>query len=1184
MIDFKPKSNIQFTPAVKKEPVYEPERGVSETGFFKPTPKLRVRDVAREFMNVLTPGAVGFGQSIAGGLQRFTPEQKALEKSRETTRGMETQVMQRIKEKRERGEDTSRLQNILKQTIGKETSDFEINKALSKTTGQVLGESGEVLLDVLLAGTYSGLKSGAKFGKLYKAKPVVAKEVSALGKAKTFKEAMPSVVKGAGIGYGYDVARGLQKERGEEREGGKAFIPGLGTAIGGGIPLAMGGQAQITKLLRKKSVEEVEKEVSDTVGKIIQGKIKDRPRALKVLEEIDTEGVKTFGELGGRIKEKSSAVLKELDKFLDKQIGSYKVKDLTTKTVVKSKIGKDVVVKQNFVSDALGQLKELYRKIKAPRELAEITILERKLKAQGLTVKEINNLSRMYGREFGKKAFSKVTKEPLTSINAQAYENTRKGLKSTARGKIRGDIPKTMDEKVSNMINTENLIAKMEEKVSQLNQRIEKRGLGEKLGRIGFNVIDIITGRTMSGFLRAGFIPRGGGLKTLNALDIEKNLNKNLKILEKLLKTTDDNTFIKGIKEMFGSAIKSGTERGFAKIPGIKKPSIKDVISGRALPKVKAGMSIEDVSKKKVDSGFKGLPELTLKTVEKLKGKTTVNKQFISDLTNSPDLRQAERDMIRKVLQEMPEGKVNVQQFADKVKTELLPLGYAKTGLKTKYESVTLSPEIRGNVANYSERIYESPIKTSAGNVHFSGETKNYFAHTRIEDINYKGGTRRIIELQSDLFQRGGLESEVALRESRISKLTKESDLITKDRFGNTELAPKGETLKNINTEKQQLQPYSNTWHERIIKEEIKQASKDGKTKLQFPTGETAMKIEGLSTVNRWLMKDNIGRFAEPLNKQNLKTGKEILLSGGRESDNWIITDVLGDGKFKATTKEHMDDWLGVLERDRQTHAKFHHLESKPHTTKNVPDSYVEQFDISGKIDTSNPIYRFYEKEVQRYLKRIEPEMKLITDEQGVKWFEIPISKAQAKEPITAFGKAQIGALIGGAGVTAPSAIGGVIKDRIKYKAPEREKTKSNTQSIVKGLAYAETRGEEKPYLFSQWSNPALKEKSPLGKALGKYQITEARLKEKTQEFLGAVVTPKEFLENPFFQDKFIKKQIEWQRKNGLTDKEIMATHRHGWGNMTSEQLSKAVKQRKNYIKEVETGMSIKNIITQRAK
>lgn len=33
-----------------------------------------------------------------------------------------------------------------------------------------------------------------------------------------------------------------------------------------------------------------------------------------------------------------------------------------------------------------------------------------------------------------------------------------------------------------------------------------------------------------------------------------------------------------------------------------------------------------------------------------------------------------------------------------------------------------------------------------------------------------------------------------------------------------------------------------------MVREEIAQAAKDGRTKLQFPTGETAMKVEGLGT------------------------------------------------------------------------------------------------------------------------------------------------------------------------------------------------------------------------------------------------------------------------------------------------------------------------------------------------
>lgn len=43
------------------------------------------------------------------------------------------------------------------------------------------------------------------------------------------------------------------------------------------------------------------------------------------------------------------------------------------------------------------------------------------------------------------------------------------------------------------------------------------------------------------------------------------------------------------------------------------------------------------------------------------------------------------------------------------------------------------------------------------------------------------------------------------------------------------------------------LNQYENpSIHFRMVREEIAQAAKDGKTKLQFPTGETAMSVEGL--------------------------------------------------------------------------------------------------------------------------------------------------------------------------------------------------------------------------------------------------------------------------------------------------------------------------------------------------
>ena len=448
---------------------------------------------------------------------------------------------------------------------------------------------------------------------------------------------------------------------------------------------------------------------------------------------------------------------------------------------------------------------------------------------------------------------------------------------------------------------------------------------------------------------------------------------------------------------------------------------------------------------------FEGFTDVSTKLLEKLKGRSTVSKQFISDLTNSPDLKQAERDLIRNTLADEADT-ISVPDFANKVKTELLPLRATKpegdipfdagddfTGPAPRYESITLPDELRGPVANYEERIYRSPIKTSAGGIHFSDEAvDDYFAHTRIEDLpgkgktywddkmaaplrpsdsrgkhsNYEvGTTRRVIEIQSDLFQKGRLEGETGQpwREA-VNKLERENeDYVFAKGISKEEHAKrlklyqdrvekvKKEAIAARQTELSKLEPYRNTWHERVIREEVKQAVIDGKTKLQFPTGETAMKIEGLGDTRQFFSNyhDSI-----PLTPEKLKVG-ETMYHGGNQP--WIITDVLGDGKFKAVPKDRLETALedaGVaadsLDTSDWVSYASHHL-------KDELDNLHETFDISGKIDTNNPIYRFYEKEVGKYLTN-KYGAKLVTDAQGVKWWEVDLRNVPKNAPVEAFG------------------------------------------------------------------------------------------------------------------------------------------------------------------------------------
>jgi hypothetical protein len=198
------------------------------------------------------------------------------------------------------------------------------------------------------------------------------------------------------------------------------------------------------------------------------------------------------------------------------------------------------------------------------------------------------------------------------------------------------------------------------------------------------------------------------------------------------------------------------------------------------------------------------------------------------------------------------------------------------------------------------------------------------------------------------------------------------------------------------------LEPYRNTWWERVVREEVKQAAKDGKTKLQFPTGETAMKIEELGARNNWNLVRTEGtapnlRIADrALKPEDLKVGEEVADGAG----HWIITDVLGEGKFKAVPKNVVDNvnsgrvktGNGIID-DMATDAG----------RKTYINRFSEQFDISGKVDTNNPIYRFYNKDVQRYLSK-KYGGKVVTDPQGVKWIELEVPKDAGKLPVEAFG------------------------------------------------------------------------------------------------------------------------------------------------------------------------------------
>ncbi len=294
-----------------------------------------------------------------------------------------------------------------------------------------------------------------------------------------------------------------------------------------------------------KVVGSPEKSVVGAVGEVLQGKPDDIAKGIKAFKEIDTTGVKTYSDLGKKIDESITTLSKRVDDELARDTTKTPLSELTT--TLKTKSGN--TVSTNYVDTALKQMKELYEKTGDVKAAADIDELIATATKEGLTKQDINNIARVYNTEFGSKAFSKATGDPLTSVNAQLYETVRKGLKGKAREGIGGAEAKAADEAISSLYNTKDLVTKNIDAVNKLQQKIAERGLTEKAGYYLTKYADILTGGTIRGMV-GGLLPRGAGYKTLNALDLEERLQKNLEIIKRASEASDEAEINKILSEL----------------------------------------------------------------------------------------------------------------------------------------------------------------------------------------------------------------------------------------------------------------------------------------------------------------------------------------------------------------------------------------------------------------------------------------------------------------------------------------------------------------------------------------------------------------------------------------------------------------------------------------------------------
>ena len=285
----------------------------------------------------------------------------------------------------------------------------------------------------------------------------------------------------------------------------------------------------------------------DYAGEILQGDSAMKTTGAKVLGELDTsgnKGISTYEDLVDRLG-------KAIEDNQTKTDAEY-AKDTTPRQLPELTVRSKGLASINYVKEALKGLDEFYTKARDVESAAWAKTMTKKAKSEGLTPAEINLIAKKYGGEFGQKAFSRQTGEPLTSVNAQAYENIRTGLKSTARGFLKDDAAKTLDKNTSEMIRVYEQAKKVQEKVNSLDQRIQQRGILQKAGRLAGGALDIATGGLVRGFFQKLLLDSNRGYKSMNALNFEENLAANMKKLQYLERMNDTTLARLIVKTMSG--------------------------------------------------------------------------------------------------------------------------------------------------------------------------------------------------------------------------------------------------------------------------------------------------------------------------------------------------------------------------------------------------------------------------------------------------------------------------------------------------------------------------------------------------------------------------------------------------------------------------------------------------------
>ena len=248
--------------------------------------------------------------------------------------------------------------------------------------------------------------------------------------------------------------------------------------------------------------------------------------------------------------------------------------------------------------------------------------------------------------------------------------------------------------------------------------------------------------------------------------------------------------------------------------------------------------------------------------------------------------------------------------------------------------------------------------------------------------------TRRILEVQSDLFQKGRDEKDLINKttengyETSFSRGNKNyfADSYSNEYWYNEngknnyitleEYQKAQDTFVNTNENQfLQLLNKNNNWVTFFVKSILQDSAKKGYEKVLFPSGDTASKVEGHTTLEEFKkQKEDRIKELETYLKERQPIGSKIEGPLGSE----------------VVSKENYDD-----------------ATERYNTEINQLKQELERVDKEG-FGALKPIYNFYENTVKNVFNKQygKENVKQVTDEYGNTWNEIDIVPEREQQPI----------------------------------------------------------------------------------------------------------------------------------------------------------------------------------------